>query len=159
MIGPTRIPPRVALDTGVLASAEGLHGQRKQTVAQELIRKLPKDATILPVQALGELCHLLVDKAHRSPESARVSILHWHETFPVAGTSDNVLLEAALVVTSRRISIWEAVMVAAASNAGCRLLLSENYAHEFTWAGVTVANPFANPRHPILDNLLKLSDR
>ncbi len=69
------------------------------------------------------------------------------------------MLEASLLITARKVSIWEAMMVAAANGAACRLLLSENYADAFTWAGVTVANPFAYRRHPVLDRLLKLSDR
>jgi predicted nucleic acid-binding protein len=147
--------PRVALDTGVLASAEGLNGRRKQARTRDLIGKLPREATIIPVQALGELCHLLVHEAHRSPESARAALLSWQESFPVAGTSPDVLHEAALLITARSLSIWEALIVAAASQARCRLLLSENYGAEFTWSGVTVANPFLRRQHPILDRLLR----
>ncbi|TIP50920.1 MAG: PIN domain-containing protein, partial [Mesorhizobium sp.] len=36
----------------------------------------------------------------------------------------------------------------------CRLLLSEDLQDGFTWGGVTVVNPFASPRHALLDALL-----
>jgi predicted nucleic acid-binding protein len=34
-------------------------------------------------------------------------------------------------------------MLAAAAQAGCRLLLSEDMQDGFTWRGVTIRNPFA----------------
>jgi predicted nucleic acid-binding protein len=37
----------------------------------------------------------------------------------------------------------------------CRLLLSEDLQEGFTWRGVTVTNPFAKSRHPLLDALLE----
>ena len=45
--------------------------------------------------------------------------------------------------------------MAAAGEAGCRLLLSEDLQDGFTWSGVTVVNPFAKNRHPILTALLQ----
>ncbi|MCA7120267.1 MAG: hypothetical protein LGL72_12845 [Acidibrevibacterium sp.] len=41
------------------------------------------------------------------------------------------------------------------SQAGCRLLLSEDLQEGFTWAGVTVVNPFSSPRHALLNALLE----
>ena len=57
-----------------------------------MIGKLPTEATLLPVQALGELFHVLVRKAGRSPERARTAILSWQDTFPLIETSPAVLL-------------------------------------------------------------------
>jgi predicted nucleic acid-binding protein len=45
-------------------------------------------------------------------------------------------------------------MVAAAGEAGCRLLLSEDLQDGFVWGGVTVVNPFAPALHPWLADLL-----
>jgi hypothetical protein len=33
-------------------------------------------------------------------------------------------------------------------------MIVEDLQDGFTWGGVTVANPFASPRHPLLDALL-----
>ena len=45
--------------------------------------------------------------------------------------------------------------LAAAGNAGCRLLLSEDTQQGFTWNGVTVVNPFSVRRHELLEGLLE----
>ncbi len=53
---------RLALDTNILAYAEGLSGSSKKQLAVEMIEKLPPDSRFLPVQVLGELFHVLVRK-------------------------------------------------------------------------------------------------
>lgn len=55
---------------------------------------------------------------------------------------------------AHRLGIWDALILSAAADAGCRLLLSEDLQDGFTWGGVTVANPFAASRHPLLEALL-----
>jgi predicted nucleic acid-binding protein len=66
---------RVALDTNVLAYAEGVNGPSMKALALELVDGLPPGSVILPVQTLGELFQVLVRKAGRSRPSARAAIL------------------------------------------------------------------------------------
>lgn len=63
------------------------------------------------------------------------------------------MVAAADLSTDHRFSIWDAVILSAAAQ-GCRLLLSEDLQDGFTWGGVTVVNPFASPRHTLLEALL-----
>ena len=116
---------RVALDTNILAYAEGVNTAEKKDAALDVIDKL-SDHIVLPVQALGELFQVLVRKAGRKPEKAREAILNWQDAFPVAETSAAVLLAAMDLAADHQFNIWDAVMVSAAAHAGCRLLLSED---------------------------------
>ncbi len=145
---------RVALDTNVLAYAEGVNGASMKKVALDLVRKLPQSATFLPVQTLGELFHLLVRKAGRSPSKARRAILSWRDAFPLIETSEAVILAATDLATDHRLGIWDAVILSAAAEAGCRFLLSEDLQEGFTWNGATVTNPFAPSKHELLAALL-----
>lgn len=145
---------RVALDTNILAYAEGVNGDAMKRTALALVDKLPQHATLLPVQTLGELFSLLVRKARRSPREARKSILSWKDAFSLIETSGEVLLAAADLATDHKLSIWDAVVLSAAAEAGCRLLLSEDLGEGFTWKGVTVTNPFAATKHELLGQLL-----
>lgn len=145
---------RVALDTNVLAYAEGVNGASMKKVALDLVRKLPQSATFLPVQTLGELFHLLVRKAGRSPSKARRAILSWRDAFPLIETSEAVILAATDLATDHQLGIWDAVILSAAAEAGCRFLLSEDLQEGFTWNGVTVTNPFAPSKHELLAALL-----
>lgn len=148
---------RAALDTNILAYAEGVNGAAMKRTALELVQKLPQDAVLLPVQALGELFNLLVRKAGRTRAKARTAILSWRDAFPVIETSDEIMLAAADLATDHQVGIWDAVIMSAAAEAGCRLLLSEDLQSGFTWKGVTVANPFSTSKHPLLEALLSTS--
>ncbi|MCA0051610.1 PIN domain-containing protein [Mesorhizobium sp. B283B1A] len=145
---------KVALDTNVLAYAEGVNGAEKRDIVLELVRKIPQEAAIIPVQVLGELYNVLVRKAARPPVEARDALLSWRDAFAVAATTQDVMMMAADLATDHRFGIWDAVILSAASQAGCRLLLSEDLQDGFTWGGVTVVNPFASPRHTLLNALV-----
>ena len=145
---------RLALDTNVLAYAEGVNGSPRKKQALEIIEKLPADSTFLPVQVLGELFYVLVCKAGRTPKRARAAILSWQDAFPLIETSPSVLAAAMDLAADHSLSIWDAIIFAATAAAGCRLLLSEDMQEGFTWNGVTVTNPFATKRHELLAGLL-----
>lgn len=145
---------RLALDTNILVYAEGLNGDAKKQAVLGLLQKLPQELVVLPVQTLGELFHVLVRKAGRSPADARSSVLTWRDSFATADTTDSVMIAAADLASQHQLSIWDAVILATAADAGCRLLLSEDMHDGFTWTGVTVANPFASSAHPLLVAIL-----
>lgn len=145
---------KVAFDTNVLAYAEGVNDEGKRAIALQLVRQLPQDAAVIPVQVLGELFNVLVRKAGRSRTDARDALLAWRDTFATIETAPEIMLAAADLATDHGLSIWDAVVLSAASQAGCRLLLSEDLQDGFTWGGVTVVNPFTLPRHPLLEALL-----
>ena len=145
---------RFAFDTNILAYAEGVNGAKKKAAAVALVPRVPVDLGCIPVQALGELLSVLVRKAGRSPEAARNAVLSWHDAFSLVPTSSGVMIKAADLVADHQFGIWDAVILAAASEAGCRLLLSEDMQDGFTWGGVTIVNPFAPEPHKLLRSLL-----
>jgi predicted nucleic acid-binding protein len=144
----------IALDTNVLACAEGVNGTLMRDKALDLIQRLPSGSIVLPTQTLGELFNVLVRKAKRRPSRARVAVLSWRDAYAVVETSAAVIVNAADLASDHGLTIWDSVALAASAEAGCRLLLSEDLQDGFTWRGVTVANPFAPKLHPILSALL-----
>jgi predicted nucleic acid-binding protein len=149
---------KVALDTNVLAYAEGTNGIEMKEKALDLIQQLPAGSIILPTQVLGELFNVLVLKAKKSPAIARTAILTWRDAYAVSDTSAAVIIKAVDLAADHKLRIWDSVILAATAEAGCRLLLSEDLQEGFTWQGVTVANPFAATRHPLLEVLLGRSE-
>jgi predicted nucleic acid-binding protein len=145
---------RVALDTNILAYAEGVDGSERRRETLDLLARLPPGEVVIPVQALGELFNVLVRKAGRTRAKARNALLGWRDAFPVIETSPDVMVKAADLATDHRLGIWDAVILSAASLAGCRLLLSEDLHDGFVWGGVTIANPFAPKRNAVLEALL-----
>lgn len=134
---------RVALDTNVLAYAEGVNGAERQEAANRILHDLGEDDIVIPAQALAELFALLTRKVRRSAPETREAVLGWHDACLVVDTSSGVLLDAMELVVSHKFALWDAIMLAAAAASGCRLLLSEDMQDGFIWRGVTIRNPFA----------------
>jgi len=137
---------RVALDTNILAYAEGVNGEERKASALALLDARADDEIVVPVQVLGELFVVLVRKAGRGAGEARAAIMQWSDSFEVAETTVGVLFEALEIATAHRLAFWDAAILAAAAQAGCRLLLSEDLHDGFLWRGVTVHNPFIADR-------------
>ena len=140
----------VAIDTNVLVYAEGINDAAKRDTALALLEALPPESTFLPVQTLGELFSVLVRKAGRSRADAGAAVLSWGDAFPLIESSGEVLLAATDLTRIHQLSLWDSVVLSAAADARCRLLLSDDLQDGFTWRGVTVTNPFKTDRHPLL---------
>lgn len=143
-----------ALDTNLLVYAHGLNGERPRKQAQALLDQVVGFAS-LPPQVVVEIYNVLTRKAGYAAEAAREASLHWREQFPLVEVAADAAVLTALELAARhQLSVWDALVVAAAELGGCTLLLSEELQHGFRWRGLTVVNPFLTPPHPRLTALL-----
>ncbi|MBA3594127.1 MAG: PIN domain-containing protein [Polaromonas sp.] len=145
---------RVALDSNILVYAEGLGDETRCTAALQLIEQLPMASVVLPAQALGELTRVLTGKARRPLSSVRETVLGWADSFEVADSNWSAFQAALDLVVDHQLPMWDALILAVAAESHCRLLLSEDFQNGFTWRGVTVVDPFAAQRSPLLSGLL-----
>jgi predicted nucleic acid-binding protein len=145
---------RVAIDTNVLAYAEGVGDAARQRQAIEILTRLDLSRTILPAQTLGELFRVITGKAGRSSAVARDAILGWSDSFQVSDSTWTAFQTAFEVSAAHGLQIWDALILAVAAENRCRVLLSEDFQDGFTWNGVTVINPFAHKPSPLLERAL-----
>ncbi len=145
---------RIALDTNILVYAEGLGDEARCATALQLMEQLPMESVLLPAQALGELTRVLTGKARRPPASVREAVLGWADGFEVVDSSWTAFQAALDLVVDHQLPMWDALILAVAAENRCRLLLSEDFQDGFTWRGVTVVDPFAAQRSPLLRGLL-----
>jgi predicted nucleic acid-binding protein len=134
-----------------------VNGRPAKDAALQVLEALPPESTFIPVQVLGELFNVLSRKARWPKSKAAAAVLSWGDAFPLIETSSNVLLAATDLTSAHQLGVWDAVIVSAAADARCRILLSEDLQEGFTWHGLTVMNPMAPERHPLLDALLSRS--
>jgi len=146
---------RLALDTNILAYAEGVNGAPRQQRSLYLISRLPRASTFIPVQVLSGLFRVLVGKSPLPPKTCQARIADWQASFPLIETSTSVLSSAIDLAVQHKLRIWDAVILAAADEAHCRLMLSEDLQDGFTWRGVTVANPFAARKNALLAEVME----
>jgi len=152
---------RVALDTNVLANAEGLGDSFRCKLARDLIEQLNPADLILPVQVLGELSRVLTVKMKKIPLDVRDILLNWSDAMSMADTTWGSFQAALDLSVDHQISMWDALILSVAAENQCRLLVSEDFQNGFTWHGVTVVNPFETKAKPykLLSMILeKLND-
>ena len=145
---------RVAIDTNILAYAEGVNGDALKVQALTLIRRLANGTGVVPIQVLSELFQVLVRKARWDADEARSAVLEWSDIFPLVETSQPIVVGALELATKHNFNIWDGIVLASAADGGCRFLLTEDLQEGFMWRGVTVANPFSKSPHPLLFDTL-----
>ena len=115
---------RVALDTNVLAYAEGLGDDVRCQLASDLIAKLNPINSLVPVQVLGELSRVLTTKLKKSSADARELLLSWSDAVVVADTTWTAFQSAMDLTVDHQISMWDALIMSVAAENKCRLLIS-----------------------------------
>jgi predicted nucleic acid-binding protein len=136
------MPADVFLDTNILVYAYDLDAGEKRSIALSVVERgwQQPGSTAISVQVLQELYVNLVRKG-RSHDEASV-IVYDLSVWPVVENS-LPLLHTALTLKNRwRISLWDALILAAAEQSGAGTLISEDLNAGQDYGGVVVMNPF-----------------
>ena len=130
------------LDTNILLYAYDLDAPAKRAVAKVILEEAwiqPKQ-TALSVQVLQEFHVNFVRSGHSVSEATLIVGDFTH--FLVVENS-LALFQRGLWFQSRwQISLWDAMILAAAESSGARELLSEDLNHGQDYGGVCAVNPF-----------------
>ncbi len=145
---------RVALDTNILAYAEGIGDSRRCDEAISLVENLPSNRVLLPAQTLGELYRVLNGKANKTPEETREAILSWADSFDVLDSTWSSFQAAFDLSTFHKLQIWDALILSVTAENRCRFLVSEDFQNGFTWKGVTIVNPFVRPLNKVFESII-----
>ena len=145
---------RIAIDTNVLCYAEGIGDAARRDTSLAILTKLMPEDVVIPAQVLGELFRVLTGKAKCPPDTARSRILQWADSFAVADSTWAAFQSAFDLANDHGFQTWDALILAVTAENRCRILLTEDMQHGFTWRGVTIVNPYCIPSHPLLAPLL-----
>lgn len=137
---------RVFVDTNILAYARDRRDMHKQRIATAWLAMLARDRSgRLSWQVLIEFYAVATHprKLAMVEDAVRADVRALQAWNPIS--PDAELLETAWSLQARHgFSWWDAMIVAAALNAGCDTLLSENLQHGQIIDGkLTFINPFA----------------
>lgn len=152
---------RVALDSNILIYLAGVSHSAEDEGKVDRVRDLFgrfADATslIAPAQALGEL-FVVLRRSGTSADDARRILLEFTGAFGSSSSEARTIMSAADLVVDHKFQFWDALILTAAAEAGCTLLLSEDMQHGFVTRGLIVINPLAEKLHPKLAALMSAS--
>jgi predicted nucleic acid-binding protein len=132
----------VFLDSNILlyACSADPADTKKQARAAELIQET---RFALSSQVLQEfISNALRKKALGISESGIDAAIELSGHVPVLPVTRELVLSAVILRRRFQISHWDATILAAAQELGCRILYSEDFNHGQDYDGVRVENPF-----------------
>ena len=131
------------LDTDVLVYAYDVTSQRKQQVAQDLLRRALLGEMMTSSQVLAEFAATLLHKPTRAVGSGVLSAaLDALAPIPLVLVDGDVVRTAVDVRAKYGLHFYDGMIVAAARRGGCARLLSEDFNAGQRYLGVLVENPF-----------------
>jgi predicted nucleic acid-binding protein len=133
----------VFLDTNILIYSVSPQAdeQAKRDIAAGIVDECD---CVLSVQVLQEFYHQVTRPSRPTalePALAAAFVRTWMR-FPVQENTAELLAEAMTISQRSRISLWDALIVAAAQKAGCDTLMTEDMSHGQRFGNLRVENPF-----------------
>ena len=135
---------KVFVDTNILVYFRDSHEPDKQRVAKETLSYLWQEGSgRISTQVLNEFFVTVTDKLrHKLPPEEAWNDVEDLESWNPVPIDIKCLKVARHVQLRYKISWWDALIVAAASIAGCETILSEDLNPGQQYLGIKVQNPF-----------------
>ncbi len=133
--------PRVFLDTNILAYDLDAGTPDKQLKARAALAR-PDHEFVISTQVLLELYVVITRKLRPAlPDAAAAEVITSLSRLPVVGTDADLVQRAVALSTRHQLSVWDALIVTAAREAGCEELWTEDLATGAELRGVRIVNP------------------
>ena len=135
---------KVFVDTNVLVYAHDLDAGTRRDVAASLVRGLwESQQGILSVQVLQEFYVTVTRKIpHPIPAARARAMIRNYAQWPVHRNTPSTVCHASEIQERWRISFWDGLIVAAASESGAGKILSEDFNAGQVLEGILIDNPF-----------------
>jgi predicted nucleic acid-binding protein len=136
---------RAFFDTNIFVYALGQSpdDDRRRMTARALIRRYTDSKEmVLSTQVLIETFHNARKKLALTPAEA-TRVIRQYARAEVVATDADLFFEAAQLVESTKLSIFDALILSAAAKARCEMIYTEDLNAGQVIGGVRVVNPFA----------------
>jgi predicted nucleic acid-binding protein len=135
---------RFSLDTNILVYAADLDAGFRHDRACEIVEHAARRSCVLTLQALAEFFHAVTRKGIVPRDEAAQQVRDWLELFPVEAADADALRLALDASSGGRFGFWDSLLLAAAGQAGCAAVVSEDMQSGARLGPVRVVAPFAN---------------
>jgi len=135
---------RVFVDTNVFVYLFDSDESTKQNTARNLLDRLANEATIVvSTQVLQEFYVSVTRKlAQPLPPENAVEATRGLATYHVVQVDPSMVFTAIALHQHEKTSFWDALILRAALESGCELLVSEDMQHGKRFENLRVDNPF-----------------
>lgn len=135
------------VDSNVLVYAVSQDEPEKQSRAREIVaRGFTEGCFAISTQVMMEVYVTITRKAKIGlPARQAFEYVRAFAEWPVVETTPELVLAALGLAQRSQISPWDAAILEAARQAGCKTVLSEDLGGGHAYGGITVENPFLAP--------------
>jgi predicted nucleic acid-binding protein len=134
---------RVFVDTNIFVYADDRSAKTKRVRARSVLSELIRSKrAVVSTQVMQEYFVAAIRKLQLPPERARLRVERLHR-LDVIVVRPELIFGAIDLCRLHPLSFWDALIVRAASAAGCGRLLSEDMPDGQAIDGVKIENPFA----------------
>jgi predicted nucleic acid-binding protein len=132
------------LDSNVLVYAYDPSHPKKQTVAQDLVRRAVLGEILISTQVLSEFSSMLLHKLSppARPEDV-IAVLDALGPIRLVQPDGDTVRRAVEARAVYGLHFWDGMIIAAAETGGCKRIWSEDLNSGQRYFGVEVVNPFA----------------
>jgi len=132
------------LDSNIIAYAYDVTDPRKHKVAQDFVRRAQAGEFVISTQVLAEFSSTLLYKmTPQAPPQSVAAILGVLATIRTLSPDPDTIYRAVEVHARYGIHFYDGMIVAAAEQAGCTRIWSEDLNPNQRYFGIEVVNPFA----------------
>lgn len=133
----------VTADTNLFVYAVDEREPDKKAVAIEIVGRLQEQGAPIGLQVCGEFFRAATRRLKRTPWEAAQGARNLLTSFPVFTATSRSVTAALAAAAAGQFSFWDANLLAAADEAGCDVLLSEDFRDGTRLGRVVVVQPFA----------------
>jgi predicted nucleic acid-binding protein len=144
----------VSFDTNILVYGFDVDAGAKHTAAIALTARAASSDSVLALQSLAEFYHVTTRKRILEPAAAAAAVDRLQATFPICAADRQALVTAIAAARRHRLPFWDAMLWATVQQAGCRMLLSEDFQDGRRLGSVLIVDPFAPANAALLDEAL-----
>jgi predicted nucleic acid-binding protein len=132
----------ITADTNVFVYLWDRDAPEKTAVARLVTGLLAARSGLLALQVIGETQNVLRRKLRQPPWLAAQNARNLLIAFDSFSASEANASESLTLMAAGRLSYWDAMLVTAARDAGCRLMLSEDMQDGAQFGDLEIVNPF-----------------
>ncbi|RJF94562.1 PIN domain-containing protein [Oleomonas cavernae] len=145
---------RIAFDTNIFVYAIDTTQGDKHHVAIDLLARAARTDAIILRQCMAEFANVSLGKGGQPPAKVRQWIEDWLASFPIARDDGETVLLALTLKERYRLAWWDALLLAAATEAEVDLLVTEDLQDSQILGTVLIANPFLPAGRAAIDAAL-----
>ncbi len=131
------------IDTNIIVYANDARDKDKQAIAIEVVKHhIEAHTGVISTQVLQEYAHVALNRLHQK-QNVVLRQLILLETLEVIQQTPALIRRAVELKAAYQINFWDACIIGAAENSGCKTILSEDLNHGQFYSGIRLENPFA----------------